>query len=95
MRSHQIGAYRGRSAGGMIIDERWLKNDGLVNMVSAMAPADAPPRRLDREYVQPGIWNICPTVGEDHMRPQGGLMRRHPVKDFYLDLLNMIEGTVG
>ena len=97
MRSYQIGAYKGSTAGGTVIDESWLENDGLVNTVSAMAPAGAPfralDRALDRERIQPGIWNVCPAVGEDHMWPQGGPMRKHHIKDFYLNLLDMIEGS--
>ena len=30
--------------------------------------------------------------GGDLMAPQGGLMRRHDVRAFYLDLLAMLEG---
>lgn len=40
----------------------------------------------------PGVWNVFPTWRGDHMAPQGGLMRRHDVRAFYLDLLAMLEG---
>lgn len=90
-RSTQIGAYSGRTRGGMVIDESWKENDGLVNTVSAMSPIGAPAVSLDRENIKPGCWNVFPTFDGDHMALQGGLMRKHDIKDFYLDLLTMIE----
>ncbi len=92
MRSRQIGAYAGRTEGGMEVDESWRENDGLVNTVSAMAPSGAPSRPLDRERIEPGTWNVFPVVRGDHMYLQGGLTRRHDVRGFYLDLLGMIDG---
>ncbi len=90
-RSRQIGAYTGRTAGGMIVDETWLENDGLVNTISAMAPSGAPSGPLDRENIKPGLWNVFPTVQGDHMWLQGGLLRKHDIRSFYLDLLTMIS----
>ncbi len=95
MRSHQIGAYTGKTAGGQIIDERWRKNDGLVNTVSAMCPSGAPGTPLDRDRIKPGIWNIFPEIDGDHMWLQGGLTHTHDVRGFYLELLTMIEKTVS
>lgn len=92
MRANQIGAYTGRTAGGMIIDETWRENDGLVNTSSAMFPAGAPAKALNRDEIRPGIWNVFPTVEGDHMHLQGGLMHRHDIRAFYLDLLTMIAG---
>ena len=90
-RSTQMGAYRGKTAGGVTADETWRENDGLVNTVSAAAPAGAPCRTLDRDRIEPGLWQVFPTVNGDHMWPQGGLMRRHGIRPFYLDLLAMID----
>ena len=92
MRANQIGAYTGRTAGGILADERWRENDGLVNTSSAMFPAGAPAAALDRNRIHPGIWNVFPTVEGDHMWPQGGLLRRHDIRNFYLDLLSLIRG---
>ena len=91
MWSCQIGAYAGRTAGGMMVDETWRENDGLVNTVSASAPSGAPYQPLDKDRVEPGIWNVFPKVEGDHMWPQGGLLRRHDVRLFYLELLTMIS----
>ena len=91
MRSCQIGAYAGKSAGGVILDESWRENDGLVNTVSAMVPAGAPSKPLDAKNIAPGVWNVFPTVSGDHMYLQGGLTHRHDIRDFYLKLLRMID----
>ena len=91
MRSCQIGAYTGRTAGGMTVDESWQENDGLVNTLSASAPSGAPSAPLDRSSLRPGVWNVFPVLEGDHMWLQGGLMRRHDIRPFYLDLLGMIS----
>ena len=91
MRSCQMGAYTGKTKGGVALDESWRENDGLVNTVSAMAPSGAPSKPLDERNIVPGLWNVFPTVEGDHMWPQGSLMRKHDVRNFYLKLLTMIE----
>lgn len=91
MRANQIGAYTGKTAGGMDIGDDWRENDGLVNTLSATAPLGAPSKALDREAPRPGMWNVLPTLEGDHMWLQGGLMRRHDIRRFYLDLLGMID----
>ncbi len=37
-----MSKFEGHTKGGMVIDESWQSNDGLVNEVSAMAPSFAP-----------------------------------------------------
>ena len=91
MRACQIGAYAGKTAAGTEIDETWRENDGLVNTVSAMAPAGAPSVPLDKSRPEAGKWNVFPTVRGDHMYLQGGLTHRHDIRPFYLDLLEMID----
>ena len=90
-RSRQIGVYTGKTAGGLAIDERWRENDGLVNTVSAAVPTGAPFRALDRKQPVPGLWNVFPVLDGDHMWLQGGLLHRHDIRPFYLDLLRMIS----
>ncbi len=91
MRASQIGAYAGKTAGGMAVDETWRENDGLVNTVSAEAPTGVPFKPLDRDKIEPGLWNVFPTVDGDHMWLQGGLLHRHDIRPFYLELLSMIR----
>ena len=87
----QIGAYTGLTAGGFVIDPGWQENDGLVNTVSAMAPLGAPSTEFDPEQIEPGIWQIMPTVQGDHMSLQGGLLKRNNIRPFYLELLSLID----
>lgn len=89
-RSRQIGAYSGRTAGGTAVGESWRENDGLVNTISAAVPDGAPSKPLDRENPERGVWNVFPTVRGDHMWLQGGLVHRHDIRPFYLDLLTLI-----
>ncbi len=90
-RSCQIGAYSGKTAGGIMVDEAWHENDGLVNTISATAPEGAPSKALDKKHIEPGLWNVFPVLDGDHMWLQGGLFHRHDVKPFYLELLTMIS----
>ncbi len=91
MRSCQIGAYSGKTAGGVILDEKWRENDGLVNTVSAGAPIGAPAKPFKLNAVEPGVWQVFPAYEGDHMALQGGLMRKHDIRNFYTELLQMIE----
>lgn len=91
VRSRQIGAYTGKTTGGVELDESWRENDGLVNTVSATAPSGAPSKPLDESHIVPGVWNVFPTVEGDHMWLQGGLVHRHDIRDFYLKMLRMID----
>ncbi len=90
-RSNQIGAYTGKTSGGITIDDSWKENDGLVNTVSATAPTGAPSKAFDITDICPGIWNIFPTIEGDHMYLQGGLTRKHDMRGFYVKLLDMID----
>lgn len=88
--SRRIGRYTGVTPNGYVIDESWQMNDGLVNTKSAIAPFGAPQQPLDRSNVQPGIWNVLPTYEGDHMSLMGGLIKNHPVRETYLDLLQLV-----
>ena len=91
MQACQIGAYAGKTVGGVSLDETWRENDGLVNTVSAKVPTGAPSKPLDEANIVPGVWNIFPTVDGDHMWLQGGLLHKHNIRAFYLKMLTMIE----
>lgn len=92
--SFLIGKYSGKTKAGFVIDKRWRENDGLVNTLSARAPFGAPQKDLDPEHIEPGIWNVLTTFEGDHISLQGGMMRRHDIKQFYLDLLTMISNAI-
>lgn len=89
--SAQMGAYTGVTAGGFVIDGSWRENDGLVNTVSAMAPIGAPWTDFDPEQIEPGIWQVMPTLRGDHMSLQGGMTKRNDIRPFYLELLETID----
>ena len=89
--SYQMGAYTGRTRGGVEIGSSWLENDGLVNTCSEKAPLGAPSKPFDPEAIEPGVWNVMPTLEGDHMWLQGGLMRQHDIRGFYESLLKVID----
>ena len=93
MRKHSIlmGAYKGRSAGGAVLDETWRENDGLVNTISARAPFGAPLKDYDADDVRPGVWNVMPVLRGDHMSVVGGMLKRRNMRPFYLELLQMLD----
>ncbi|MDO5107712.1 MAG: hypothetical protein Q4D39_05500, partial [Coriobacteriaceae bacterium] len=90
-RAFQIGAYTGKTAGGFAIDTSWCENDGLVNTISEKAPLGAPSKPFDRKDIEAGMWNVLPTLEADHMWLQGGLMRKHDIRDFYSRLIKTID----
>ena len=93
MRKHSIlmGAYTGVTAGGTVIDDAWRENDGLVNTISARAPFGAPARDYEKGDVHTGVWNVLPTRRGDHMSVIGGMLKRHNMRPFYLELLQMLD----
>lgn len=86
-----MGKYKGKTAGGLSIDETWRKNDGLVNTISARAPFDAPQKAFDPSCIEKGIWNILPDYHGDHASLQGGFSIRHNPLPFYEELLGVIS----
>lgn len=84
--------YKGRTAGGLIIDESWQAGDGLVNEISAKAPSGAPSEIFDPEKeIRPGMWYVMPTIRGDHMYFQGGMTKRVKIRPFYLELAEKIS----
>ena len=95
VRAYQLGRFSGKDWGGFKTDETWRANDGRVNTVTARAPLGEPQKDLDRNDIRPGIWNVFPVYQGDHTSLQGGMMRKNDVRDFYLDLLDIICKAVG
>lgn len=89
--SKAMGAFKGVTEGGYVMDESWWENDGLVNTISATAPFDAPSKAFDADNVEQGMWNIMPVYNGDHMSLQGGLTKINDVKPLYVKLLSMIN----
>ena len=86
LRSYQMGAYKGKTKGGIWMDEAWRENDGLVNTISQKGPMHAPKRDYDGR-LEKGVWNVFPTFDGDHMSLQGGMFHKKEIRSFYLELL--------
>ena len=82
--------------GGVTIDDSWLANDGLVNVVSARYPLGAPHKEYDPKNLERGTWQMMPIVTNfDHVDFAGGMQKRggpEGYKEFYYNLAEMLEG---
>ncbi len=86
-----ICAYTGTTKGGVVLDESWQENDGLVNTISAKAPFGDPQQEYDKNSVEPGVWNIMPVYKGDHMSLQGGLLMNNNVRLLYVEHISMLN----
>jgi len=83
------------TAGGIRIDDTWLPNDGMVNVVSALYPFNEPHQDYNAKKIKPGVWNVMPIVTQyEHADFCGGPMRiggAPGLKEFYLELAQMLK----
>ncbi len=86
-----IGSYRGVTPGGVVLDEKWWPNDGLVNTYSAMAPFNAPQKAFDSAGIEPGIWNVMPVYAGDHQAFNGDLLKPNNIRPFFTKHIEMIN----
>jgi triacylglycerol lipase len=93
--SRYMGVYLGATRGGVVLDERWRPNDGLVNTISSLYPMEDPHVSFEETHIEPGTWNVFETLTADHMALQGGLMHRHRVLPYYKKLLAMLDALCG
>ena len=77
---------------GIVFDESWLKNDGLVNTPSGKNPVDEPSREFDGN-IEPGIWNVMPELVCDHGQAAGLMANKETLHTFYTDLSEMLITT--
>ncbi len=87
----RLGQLSGVTEGGIVYDESWRENDGLVNTVSAKAPFGQPQQDYDSANVPRGVWNVMPVVRGDHMALEGGLFHVNDVKPLYVEHLSRIN----
>jgi hypothetical protein len=85
-----LGIDKGKTPGGIVYDNSWLNNDGIVNTISTTAPGNAPQKAFDANDVSPGIWHVMPVFKGDHMSITGGLTRAVDVKAFYTAQMNLV-----
>ena len=74
---------------GINFDESWRENDGLVNTPSAKNPFDEPAKDFDGT-MEPGVWNIMPTLLCDHGAATGLFAKRKKTQGFYINLIRML-----
>ena len=89
-----MGCYHGTTRAGCVVDSTWYANDGLVNTVSARAPFGAPQKPLDPDSIERGVWNVMPDLHADHGFFQGGFIKKQDPRQFFQDLLNLLQGIV-
>ena len=89
-----IGKFSGVTAGGVVLDEKWQENDGLVNTISERAPFHAPQKDIDPAHIEPGIWNVFPTIHWDHMFFNGGFLKTSDARTYFVDYIERIN-TLG
>ena len=88
-----IGTYTNTDADApVIIDESWLPNDGLVNVVSAQYPTgDEHIDYNEGTEITRGIWYVFPTRTGDHGAVIGMNGNVQQTRTFYTDLITMIN----
>lgn len=97
-----MGFYTGETDGGIVIDEKWQENDGLVSVVSAQKPdgedgvyCDKNVTDLKPDEVKKGVWHVSETLTGHH----GTVIGLAPLDSgaaqktltFYTDLFTFIE----
>ena len=87
-----MGRYSKNTVSGYMIDETWLENDGLVNVVSARYPFSDEWQDFDSENIVRGKWNVMPLKTGDHGTVIGLLADVQQTKTFYNELYAMIDG---
>ncbi|MBR5772812.1 MAG: hypothetical protein IKY00_06315 [Clostridia bacterium] len=83
--------YTGTTPGGVVCDESWQPNDGMVNTISARAPFNARSRDYSGGRAVKGVFNVYPVYRGDHMSLMGGLFLNNNIREFYLDLIMNIN----
>lgn len=86
-----MGRYSTNTTSEYEIDESWLPNDGLVNVVSAQYPFTEEHCDFDSENIVKGKWNVMPTLSGDHGTVIGLNAEAEETHGFYETLLKMID----
>ena len=80
--------------GGVRIDDEWLPNDGLVNVISGRYPFAEPHKDYNSSAIERGVWQVMPVVTNfDHI-DFGGSMQKGGADgflEFHLNIAKMIE----
>ena len=68
-------------------------NDGLVNVSSAMHPADEPFKKFDPNNIERGVWQVMPEREGDHGTAVGLFADVEKTHNFYLEIAEMLVST--
>ncbi len=86
--------------GGIVVDDTWLPNDGVVNTISEIGPFNAqfeffdtaPCPALADSGFETGIYNVFPTYIGSHMSVMGNITKPNPDgRDYLVNLMQMIN----
>lgn len=86
--------------GGIVIDEAWQPNDGIVNTISEIGPFNAefnyveasPSLKLAADGFDTGVYNVFETYTGSHMSLMGNMTIPNPEgRDYLLNVLQMIN----
>ncbi len=86
-----MGKYSQNTVTDFPIDSTWKENDGLVNVVSAKYPSTDEWQDYDAENIALGKWNVMPVKRGHHGTVIGLNADKKETRDFYLELINMIN----
>lgn len=86
-----IGSYSENKVTDYPIDETWLENDGMVNVISAKYPFNDKWQEYDSENIVKGKWNVMPIRKGHHGTVVGMDNTVEETRQFYLDLFTMID----
>lgn len=96
-----MGSYKGTTKGGIVIDETWQDNDGLVSVVSARYPFGEEYidfsvegiefKKGNEKEIQKGIWNVAETKDGDHGKVIGLGNEADETQNFFVELFELID----
>lgn len=97
-----MGFYQGETDGGIVIDEKWQENDGLVSVISAQKPDGEEGVLYDKNVtdikpkeIKKGVWHVSETITGHHgtvigLAPLDANATQKTLA-FYTDLFTFIE----
>ena len=86
-----IGSFSNNTVTDYPIDETWLENDGMVNVISAKYPFGDEWQDYDSENIVKGVWNVMPVEKGHHGTVIGMGSTAGKTQEFYLGLFKMID----
>lgn len=89
--SEMMGVYTSNPKAPYPIDESWVENDGLVNVVAAKYPFGDPHKDYDSDDIPTGVWNVMPLSTGDHGNAIGIGVDEETLLNFYMGMIKMIE----